>query len=362
MTNEAISAILDHFHDEAESSAQASFAIKELLRDVSMDSAQRALTTAGTASADQLLRSIGDVRDLLSRAPATPATTEEFDLALCAREIIEALNLASQKCRKEMVLDTPYQSLLLTQDRRAVEQMLTRVLDTALKLAEADEVPLSLKLACSENRVRLDIVICEADLAGRISKWLNADPDSVLLEGLGDVPFGVALMVAGKRLRALGGAADLAPDSGGSATVTLDVPSQAPVRGQAASSHDALRSVLNILVAEDNDESFTLTEMVLQGEHVCRARDGEEALRMIQRQRFDVVFMDIHMPGMDGYDVIRSMRDWETQTGNSRTPMVVLSSDDLETQQRSAAEFGCSGFLRKPLQRWDLMPLLDRLK
>jgi hypothetical protein len=42
--------------------------------------------------------------------------------------------------------------------------------------------------------------------------------------------------------------------------------------------------------------------------------------------------------------------------------MVVLSSDDLETQQRSAAEFGCSGFLRKPLQRWDLMPLLDRLK
>jgi CheY-like chemotaxis protein len=362
VTNEAISAILDHFHDEAQSSAQASFAIKELLRDVPMDSAQRALTTTGTASADQLLRSIDDVRDLLSRTPAAPAMTEEFDLALSAREIIEALNLASQKRLKEMVLDTPYQSLLLTQDRRAVEQMLTRVLDTALKLAEADEAPLSLRLACTENRVRLDILICEADLAVRIAKWLNADPDMVQLQDRGDFPFGVALMVAGKRLRALGGVADLAPNSGGNATVALDIPSHAPVVGQAASGHDALRCVLNILVAEDNDESFTLTEMVLQGEHVWRARDGQEALRMIQRQRFDVVFMDIHMPGMDGYDVIRSMRDWETQTGNSRTPMVVLSSDDLETQQRSAAEFGCSGFLRKPLQRWDLMPLLDRLK
>ena len=75
-----------------------------------------------------------------------------------------------------------------------------------------------------------------------------------------------------------------------------------------------------------------------------------------------VIFMDIHMPGMNGYEVIRSMRDWETRTGSPRTPMIVLSSDDLETQQRSAAEFGCSGFIRKPVQKWDLMPLLERLQ
>lgn len=113
---------------------------------------------------------------------------------------------------------------------------------------------------------------------------------------------------------------------------------------------------LNILVAEDNDESFVLTETVLQDERVWRARDGQDALEMIQKQRFDVVFVDVHMPGMNGYEMIRSMRDWETRTGSVRTPMVVLSSDDVETQQRSAAEFGCSGFLKKPLERWEVMP------
>jgi CheY-like chemotaxis protein len=119
---------------------------------------------------------------------------------------------------------------------------------------------------------------------------------------------------------------------------------------------------LSVLVAEDSDESFLLTGILLQNESVWRARDGLEALDMMKSRRFDVVLMDIHMPGLDGYKAIRAMRDWETQTGNARTPMVVLSSDDLDTQMRSAAHAGCSGFLRKPLDQQDLLDLLDRLK
>ena len=87
-----------------------------------------------------------------------------------------------------------------------------------------------------------------------------------------------------------------------------------------------------------------------------------EAIDLVKKRRFDVVFMDVHMPGMDGYQAIRSIRDWETQTSNARTPIVVLSSDDLDRQTRSAAQSGCSGFLRKPLNNRDLPELLQRLK
>jgi CheY-like chemotaxis protein len=186
----------------------------------------------------------------------------------------------------------------------------------------------------------------------RLGHWLNANPDGMSFLDPSEVPFGLALMVAGKRLRALGGAAEFDGDS----AVCLDLPSYAP-GAQSAGSGGLL-----VMVVEDSDESFALTRMVLEEQQVLRARDGNAALRLFERRRFDVVFMDVHMPGMDGYEAIRRMRDWETRTGSPRTPMVVLSSDDLETQQRSAAEFGCSGFLRKPLQQWDLMPLLERLK
>jgi CheY-like chemotaxis protein len=326
MTNEAISSILDFFYSEA-------------------------LTATGTASADQLLRSIDDVRNLLSRAPAAPGTTEEFDLMPCVSEILEILNLASGARVNRIEMDAPLPSLLLTQDRRAVERMLMRVLDSALKLADACEASLSLKIAGGENGVNLALTLSETDLAVRVAKWLNGDPDRVRLGEPDDVPLGIAFMVAGKQLRTLGGDARL-----DGATVSFDLPSHARGAGR-------LRSgALNILVAEDNDESFVLTEMVLENEHVWRARDGQDALEMIQKQRFDVVFMDVHMPGMNGYEVIRSMRDWETRTGSVRTPLVVLSSDDVETQQRSAAEFGCSGFLKKPMEKWEVMPLLERLK
>jgi CheY-like chemotaxis protein len=122
------------------------------------------------------------------------------------------------------------------------------------------------------------------------------------------------------------------------------------------------KSGLSVLVAEDSDESFVLTEILLQKELVWRARDALEALHMMKAHRFDVVLMDVHMPGLDGYKAIHAMREWETGTGNGRTPIVVLSSDDLDTQMRSAAHSGCSGFLRKPLDPMDLLDLLDRLR
>jgi CheY-like chemotaxis protein len=332
MTNESISSILDYLYSEA-------------------------LMATSSESGDQLLRSIDDVRTLLSRTPTAPGTTEEFDMVTCAAEIIEILNLTTGRQVQRVMLDSLPESMLVTQDRRAVEQILTRVLDSALKLAEGSEASFGLKIAGGENRLKLELRISEVNLAVGVANWLNADLTRVRFEDPGDVPEGIALMVAGKRLRALGGMASL-----DGAAVSLDLPSHTREAGCRAPRHHLRADALNVLVAEDNDESFALTEMALYDHRVWRARDGQDALEMIQTQRFDLIFMDVHMPGMNGYEAIRSMRDWETRTGSTRTPMVVLSSDDVEIQQRSAAEFGCSGFLRKPLERWEVIPLLARLK
>jgi hypothetical protein len=72
MNNEVISAILEHLCNEARNSMHASFGVMDLLRDVVTDPAQRASVAIGRASADQLLRSIDDLRDLLSGAPPPP--------------------------------------------------------------------------------------------------------------------------------------------------------------------------------------------------------------------------------------------------------------------------------------------------
>lgn len=343
----------------------ATFGVMEFLRDTVTDPTQRSSAAIGRASADRLLRSIDDVRDLLSSTVPPPAVQEEFDLALCAAKIIEVLNFASGKPRNHMVLDAPSSPLLLTQDHKAVDQVLSRVLEAAFKLTQASDSHVRLRPRHDENGARLTINVRDADLTVRLTKWLNAIPDDAAFENPGDVPFEVAVMVAGRRLRALGGSAELERDPAGHCAIDLHFPS----RAQAIDRREALSpsvshapDALNILVAEDCDDSFFLSELMLRNENVQRARDGQEALKMLQGHRFDVVFMDVHMSGMDGYAGIRGMRDWETDSGNARTPIVVLSSDDLETQRLCAAQFGCSGFLRKPLRRSELTDVLDRLK
>ena len=366
MNNEAITAILEHLCNEARNSMHTTFGVMELLRDALVDPSHRASVAIGRASADQLLRSIDDVRDLLSNAPPAPASPEEFDLALYAGEVIEMLNLASGKRRRHMLFDAPSGPLQIRQNRRAVEQVLTRVLDTAFKLTPISDVHVRMTPRREDGGARLAITIRDADLAVRLSKWVNGTLEDAVLKDGADVPFAVSVMVAGKRLRALRGSAELIHDAARHSALVLTFPSLArgiESREEVASSFQPPQpEALNILVAEDCDESFALIELELQDEHVRRARDGREVLHMIQRQRFDVVFMDVHMPGVGGYAAIRTMRDWETQTGNARTPIVVLSSDDVETQRQSAAQCSCSGFLRKPLHPSELMNLLERLK
>jgi CheY-like chemotaxis protein len=364
MNNQATLAILEHLSNEARNSMHATFGVMDFLRDTVTDPAQRSSVAIGRTSADQLLRSIDDVRDLLSSAVPARAPLEEFDLALCAGEIIEVLHLASGR-PNHMILEAPARPLLLTQDQKAVEQVLSRVLDSAFKLSQTSGVRVRLRPWHDDNGIRLTIDTCDADLALRLTKWLNARLEEAALEHPDDVPFEVATMVAGKRLRALGGSAELSRDGAGHSSVDLDFPFETQAtegREEFALSVPQAPDALNILVAEDCDDSFFLSELMLRTENVQRARDGQEALKMLQSHRFDVVFMDIHMPGMDGYAGIRGLRDWETRSGNARTPIVVLSSDDLETQRESAAKFGCVGFLRKPLRRSELTDMLDRLK
>jgi CheY-like chemotaxis protein len=111
-----------------------------------------------------------------------------------------------------------------------------------------------------------------------------------------------------------------------------------------------VRETLNVLVAKDCDDSYAMAEVLLKDESLARPRTGLEAIDLIKERRFDVILMDIHMSGLDGYGAIRAIREWETSTANARTPIVVMSSDDVRTQTRHAAHSGCSGRLRKQVR------------
>jgi two-component system, sensor histidine kinase and response regulator len=362
MTNQTMLSLLDYLCNEARNSVHAGVSLMAMGPSPVADPEWRTCLENSKSSADRLLRSIDDMRELL--APEAPAfdPAEEFDLTLCLGETIEVLNLASGGRASRLILQAPSRPVVGRQHRRAVEQALTRVLDAASKLGQRGEARVTAMGAPGGQGVVFEIVPANSNIALRVRDWLNADPEQVNFQDTEDVLFGTATLVAGKRLRALGATAEFVSDTAPMA-LRIALPWKAETHGEHQPDLCGQdQPGLQVLVAEDSDESFALTRILLQKESVWRARDGLEALDMMKARRFDVALMDIHMPGLDGYKAIRSMRDWETQTGNARTPIVVLSSDDLDMQKRSASQSGCSGFLRKPLDRHDLLDLLDRLK
>lgn len=358
MTNQTILTLFDLLCNEARNTLHATLGL--------IDSCDDSLVYAGLANIggrnrrniDQLLRLIDDMRELfVGSEPSGPAS--EFDISVRLGETIELLNLARRNRDSRLLWETVPRSLSIRQDAAAFEQAVTPILDLTLKMARHGAVRVRVE-GLEDAGVRLNITPPNSDLADQMAHWLSVDPDQVQFSGSDDIGFDVALLVAGKRWRALGGAATLAPESNRAPSLDLFLPS---VPGNDALwAQPAEEETLNVLVAEDCDDSYALAEMLLRNERLTRANTGLEAIDLAKERRFDIIFMDVHMPGMDGYGAIRSIREWETSTGNARTPIVVMSSDEIGTQTRNAAQSGCSGFLRKPVRPRDMFDLLDRLR
>jgi CheY-like chemotaxis protein len=345
----------DHLCNEARNAVHASFGLMDF-QPAEGARAWQTCVDATRTSADRLLGVIDDMRELFSEEQPGHAAADLFELSLCVGETVELLNLAFARRGNQLSLESSA-PLTIRQNRQAVEQLLMRTLNVAVKLARPGVVRVS--LGAVTGGVRIGIVPPNADLALRLAEWLTADLGQLEFGNDDEVGWAVPLLVAGRRLRSLEGRAEFVSEAGDLPALVLFLP-EIPASADAPCCQDA--GVLSILVAEDCDESFALTQLLLQRENVERARTGQEAVDLVKEHRFDVVFMDIHMPGMDGYQAIRAIREWETYTSNARTPVVVLSSDDLTTQAHEAAQSGCSGFLRKPLRRGDLYDLLHRLR
>lgn len=111
-----------------------------------------------------------------------------------------------------------------------------------------------------------------------------------------------------------------------------------------------------ILVAEDNDSNFMLIEEMLRDMKVERAKNGFEAVEMVRKNKYSIVFMDLKMPEMGGLDATRNIRKFD-----SETPIVALTANSFESDKKEAFDAGCNMFLSKPVRLNDLYNVVSAL-
>jgi len=119
---------------------------------------------------------------------------------------------------------------------------------------------------------------------------------------------------------------------------------------------------LDVLVAEDNEIGAALAKAALEraGHRVVLARDGQDAmdafnLALANAAPFDVAIIDLHMPRVDGLDVLTAIRRFEAGRDLWPTPVVVLSADGQAKTREEALAAGATMFLTKPVDPFELL-------
>jgi len=115
-----------------------------------------------------------------------------------------------------------------------------------------------------------------------------------------------------------------------------------------------------ILVVEDNAQNRKLAQLVLQkgGHEVVCAEGGEEGVRLARERRFDLVLMDVQMPGMDGLEATRLLREGAETAG---LKIVALTALAMKGDEERILKAGFDAYLAKPFDYSELVGMVARL-
>jgi CheY-like chemotaxis protein len=192
------------------------------------------------------------------------------------------------------------------------------------------------------------VLLAVEDRAGELRRYHELGIAACLMKPVSEEE----LLDAVCRARSLPGHAE--PDAG-----------RPPSRGEPeleAGGAPASGQGLHVLLAEDNPYNQAVMEDLLprRGHTVRVAGDGRSALEALEQEHFDVMLLDIHMPELDGFQVIAAQRERERGTGR-HLPVVALTARSADGERERCLQAGMDDYLAKPVRAAELFAAIDRV-
>jgi CheY-like chemotaxis protein len=336
--NGAKTALLRNVSHEMRTPLAAILSISEVLQSPGLtDERRHALSQRIHAHGRRLLGLIDNLLDL-SCLESGPLELDRSSLSARAAlaDAAEKLGPEAQQRGIRLVIDAPADlDDRVLADPRRVRQILDLLFGAALRRATQGEIRVRLS---RDSRATVAIEIVDRS-PRRALHDEGALPDD-----------SVGLVLARRLARAMEGDVTIADDvfklSLASAPEAKPAPMPRALRGR------------RLLLAEDDDDirEATACLLELEGVDVRAVSDGDDAIELTTRERFDVIVMDIRMPRLDGLTATRRIRALGVTV-----PIVALTADAVAEQRQECLNAGCNAHLLKPVDINQLLALLAQV-
>ena len=376
----------------------------DLLLDTGLDEKQRRFAQTIQSSGEMLLHLINEILDF-SKIEVGQLALEsiEFDPVLLVKEAVELFaGRAQEKQLQISCLIDPLTPTRTCGDPHRLRQILSNLINNAIKFTEAGEVVVCVQSGAQvPQKARPNADGSDADFVfyvevrdtgigiseeARLQLFQPfSQADNSMSRRFGGT--GLGLAIVSQLVKLMNGCIGLESKPGCGSTFWFSVPMQAVATSfpRVAKAQDAPgeprsivdnRSIdhevtwstalgLRVLLAEDNAINQEVATAVLAsiGFRVDVVANGAQALERSGTERFDLILMDCQMPGMDGFEASRLIREREAAAGIERErgiPIVALTANAMQGDRERCLEAGMDEYLSKPFKKEQLREIIAR--
>lgn len=359
------STFLANMSHEIRTPLNAIVGFSELLSDTDEPSEKNEYKQLIETNSDILLRLIGDILDLSKiEAGSIDIKRQDLDLLQLCNELYLSFQQRIKNPAVTLKLINPYSKCIAEFDKYRFIQIFTNFVTNAIKYTPSGEIVMGYE--CEPGKVRLYVKDTGIGIPDKKKNRIFSRFEKLDNFAQGT---GLGLSICKAIADATNGEVGFESEENvGSEfwyiayikveytekTGLEEVEVEEDMSEQDFSVFSERLGQLNILVAEDIDSNFQLVKKILKDNDLDRAITGAEALEKARNNSYDLIFMDMRMPVMDGLEATFLIRQFD-----ENIPIIALTANAFDSDKEAAFAVGCNHFMTKPLKKKELMKLLS---